>query len=82
LSRDDVETLLRDIQAMAQIDPGGVGPTCPDPGDQHLWDLLASVPRSVLVTGERRLVGSGHFPGRIMTPREFVERYLSPSGQA
>lgn len=76
LTEDDIEAVLSDIEAGAQIEPSSAGPTCPDPADQHLWDLLAGVPQAVLVTGERLLLSSGHFPGRIMSPREFVERHL------
>jgi putative PIN family toxin of toxin-antitoxin system len=47
----------------------------PDPGDQHLWDLLAAAPEAILVTGDRKLLESSDFPGRILSPREFVERY-------
>ncbi len=77
LTTDDIETVLSDIEAGAQIEARSAGPACPDPTDQHLWDLLASVPEAVLVTGERMLLSSGHFPGRILSPREFAERYLA-----
>jgi len=50
--------------------------TCPDPRDQLLWDLLENNPEAVLVTGEGVLQRSDHFPGRILSPRDFVARYL------
>jgi predicted nucleic acid-binding protein len=49
---------------------------CPDPEDQHLWDLLEANPDAVLVTGDHRLQESHHFPSRILSPRQFVQRYL------
>lgn len=49
----------------------------PDPRDQHLWDLLFAVPDAILVTGEKRLRENPP-PGReVLSPREFVERYLA-----
>jgi len=75
-SRAEIDRLLVDF-AMAAIVayPSQSRQPAPDPGDQHLWDLLAEVPDAVLVTGDTALRQSNHFPGRILTPREFVERY-------
>ncbi|MGB4862804.1 MAG: hypothetical protein WBO97_10105, partial [Tepidiformaceae bacterium] len=50
----------------------------PDPGDQHLWDLLAGYPEVVLVTGDPLLLASTDFPRRIYSPRQFVEQFLDP----
>lgn len=74
---EDLDVLLDFIARAAVIDPGGLGPICPNPGGQHLWDLLAAGPNSVLVTGDRKLLASQHFPGRILSPRVFVERFLA-----
>ena len=38
--------------------------------------LLENNPEAVLVTGEGVLLRSDHFPGRILSPRDFVARYL------
>ncbi len=73
---EDLDVLLDFIARAAVIDPGGLGPICPDRG-QHLWDLLAAGPNSVLVTGDRKLLASQHFPGRILSPRDFVDRFLA-----
>ncbi len=72
----DLDILLDFIAGAALIAPGGLGPECPDPGDQHLWDLLAAGPNSILVTGDRKLLASQHFPGRILSPRDFVDSFL------
>ncbi len=77
IATEDLDDLLDFIARTALIDPGGLGPICPDPDDQHLWDLLAAGPRSVLVTGDRKLLASYHFPGRILSPRDFVDRFLA-----
>jgi predicted nucleic acid-binding protein len=76
-----IDRLLGTVEELSQLVAPAAGPACPDPTDQHLWDLLAGVPEAVLVTGERLLLSSGHFPGRILSPREFVERYLGEPGQ-
>jgi len=64
---------LRSIGTVIEPD---AGPPCPDPNDQHLWDLLATEPAALLVTGDGPLLRSNHFPGRVLSPRQFVERYL------
>lgn len=73
------ETILRFVDRLAcvatSIEPPPSPVACPDPGDQHLWDLLAAVPDAILVTGDRKLLDSQDFPGRIVSPRECVERY-------
>lgn len=77
----EVERLFRRIEANSQLlvpPPGGIA--CPDPRDQHLWDLLATVPEAVLVTGDALLVENPPPFGRVMTPRQFVESYLPHPG--
>lgn len=49
----------------------------PDARDQHLWDMLAAYSHLKLVTGDPLLVASGDFPGRILSPRDFVDRFLA-----
>ena len=73
----DLDDLLDFVARSALIDSGGLGPIAPDPGDQHLWDLLAAGPKSALVTGDRKLLASQHFPGRILSPRDFADRFLA-----
>ncbi len=45
----------------------------PDPGDQHLWDLLAARDDLLLVSGDRRLHGVGDMASRVVTPQAFIE---------
>lgn len=44
----------------------------PDPGDTHLWALLASTPDSVLITGDRLLLDKPRPGGAAITPTEFL----------
>jgi uncharacterized protein len=41
----------------------------PDPGDQFLWDLVATVENPVLVTGEERLRNASFRPRPTLTAR-------------
>ena len=50
---DEIDQLLGDLAANAiWREPSDSG-DAPDPGDVHLWALLASHPQSQLVTGDR-----------------------------
>jgi len=54
-------------------DPDPSGDSAPDRGDQHLWNLLHAEPKSILVTGDRRLLAEPP-PGRgVMDPRAFIK---------
>ena len=44
----------------------------PDPGDQHLGDLLSAVPNAILVTGDLRLVENAPNGASVMSPRSFL----------
>jgi uncharacterized protein len=78
LSPPDVWRLLRRIiESGTSIDAPPCGVPCPDPRDQHLWDLLAAAPGAVLVTGEALLIENPPPFGRVMTPRHFVDEFLT-----
>ena len=49
----------------------------PDPGDQHLWDLLAAREDLVLVTGDKLLQQDRAMRHRIFSAAGFVQRCLS-----
>jgi putative PIN family toxin of toxin-antitoxin system len=76
ISRGQVLELLAYIESGAALVEPEPGPEAPDPDDQHVWDLLATVGQAVLVTGDRNLLDSRDFPGRVMSPRDFVTRFL------
>jgi predicted nucleic acid-binding protein len=71
-------TQLLDLEYFGlMVAPDAALTAAPDPDDQHVWDLLAVFPNANLITGDRLLLQSNDFPGRILSPREFVERYLA-----
>lgn len=61
------------LDAVVDVPPRAVR-ECPDSRDQMLWDLLEANSDAVLVTGEHQLQESNHFPGRVLSPRDFVQR--------
>ncbi len=78
LGDDEIGDYIDLLTTIATIEePVAAVERSPDPTDQHLWDLLAAVPAAILVTGDKALLASDHFPGRILSPRQFVERDLA-----
>lgn len=70
--------------AGAAVDPAaataGLPPAAPDPGDAHLWALLARAPGSVLITGDALLPANPPPGAAVATPRAFVDA-LTPSAR-
>jgi predicted nucleic acid-binding protein len=73
LGLTQVETVLTDIAQHAIVLVPVAAAAAPDPGDQLLWDLLAARDDLVLVTGDKLLQQDATMPGRIMSPRAFLE---------
>ncbi len=73
LTVDESETLLIDIAQHAIVLPPGVGTPAPDPGDQLLWDLLATRPDLLLITGDKALQRDATMRSRVMSPQAFVD---------
>jgi putative PIN family toxin of toxin-antitoxin system len=74
LSVAEVESLLAEIALHAIILQPEPGPRAPDPGDQLLWDLLGSRGDLVLVTGDQALLDDAGMRGRVILPRDFIDR--------
>lgn len=69
----EVETLLTDIALHAIVLTPAVGPPSPDPGDQLLWDLLASRADLLLITGDQALQRDTAMQARVLSPRAFID---------
>jgi len=78
----EVDELLTDIAVMAAwreppatsgdgSRPGGET-AAPDPGDDHLWELLRQADDAILVTGDALLVERPPAFAPVMTPRAFA----------
>jgi putative PIN family toxin of toxin-antitoxin system len=75
LTEDEIDRILTELTTNAIVREPGPSPyQAPEPGDQHLWDLLATEPEAVLVTGDRRLLQNP--PARVVaeSPASFIAK--------
>lgn len=72
LSVEQTENILVTLAEHAAVLTPTPTTPAPDPGDQHLWELLAARTDLQLVTGDKRLFQHGPFAHRIVTPETFV----------
>ena len=75
LSAVEVDEVLTDLARHAIVLP--VAPQmekflAPDPGDQFLWNLLASRDDLVLVTGDKLLLQAGPLKERVISAADFL----------
>ena len=77
LTEAEVDEILTTIAANGIIREPAKGEPAPDQGDQHLWSLMAGVPSSVLVTGDRRLLQNPPRGRSVISPASFISG-LSP----
>ena len=74
LTTDQVDGVLSAIAANAIVrEAVSSEETAPDPGDQHLWDLLAGAPGAVLVTGDKQLLENAPNHASVLLPGSFIE---------
>ena len=74
----EIDRLLGDLAAKAMWREPYASGNAPDPGDAHLWALLASHPQSQLVTGDRLLLENPSSGFSVISPRDFVDTMLFP----
>ena len=76
LSEAEIDTILADLarHAIVLATAGTAAPLSPDPGDQFLWDLLATRPDLVLVTGDKLLLQDKARAQRVLSPETFAAR--------
>ena len=75
LTTDQIDAVLAAIAANAIVrEAVASGGTAPDPGDQHLWDLLAGSPDAILVTGDKRLLENAPIHTSVVLPRSFIDK--------
>ena len=74
---DELDRVLADLVANAVWREPTAGSDAPDPGDNHLWNLLAVAhPSGSLVTGDRLLVLNPPTGASVISPRSFVDAFL------
>jgi putative PIN family toxin of toxin-antitoxin system len=72
LTVGEVEVILTDLAQHAIVLAPVVATPAPDPGDQLLWELLASKADLLLVTGDKLLLRDAGMQGRVISPQAFV----------
>ncbi|WP_447970653.1 putative toxin-antitoxin system toxin component, PIN family [Nitrospira sp. M1] len=73
LTEDEIDGILTAISVNGQVRYPPRSPNHgPDPGDQHIWDLMDSYPDAVLVTGDMALQKFKNTKGIVLSPKEFV----------
>lgn len=72
LGPDQVDRILTEIVANAAIREPGSAAAAPEPGDQHLWNLLACKPGAVLVTGDQLLLRDPPAAASVISPAAFI----------
>ena len=76
LSLDEVDRILVELAQHGIVLTPRPAPAAPEPGDQHLWELLAARESLVLITGDKLLQQDVAMGTRIVSPAAFVERWL------
>lgn len=77
LSDEEVDILLTELVANAIWREPPAPAEAPDPGDDHLWALLATQAECILVTGDRLLVENPPKEHSVMSARAYVDLQLS-----
>lgn len=81
LDAEGVEFALSRIEQLSdKIDPPPASALAPDPGDAHLWAILAADPTAVLVTGDGPLLDAPFGPHRVIAPAQAMDRLQNPGG--
>ena len=74
LTEQEIDEMLTEITANAiwhESTPNHHN--SPDPGDQHLWNMLAGTPHAVLVTGDQLLLRYPHPDRSLVSPATLVQ---------
>ncbi len=74
LTPEEVDSILAMVATNAIIrGPTKASLRAPDPGDQHVWDLLVSLPEAIVVTGDATLIRGAPRHASVVLPRILVE---------
>ncbi len=71
LEEEQIDEVLKELGAHATWLEPDPAVSAPDPEDQHLWDLLASSPAAVLVTGDKPLIANPLEGRQVLLPWDF-----------
>ena len=76
LSDSEVEQLLSEITANAIWQEPETKYIAPDPGDNHLWNLLMKHKDCTLITGDKILIEKPPVGRSVITPASFIKLFL------
>jgi len=78
LNEEEIDQLLTEItanaiwrEALTEVDEHA-----PDPGDEHLWKLLATETSAALITGDQLLLEQPPSHSSVLTPASYVGFFL------
>jgi len=72
LTNTAIDEILIELAQHATVLTPSAAPAAPDPGDQLLWDLLATREDLLLVTGDKLLLRHVSMRGRVISPQAFM----------
>lgn len=77
LRESEVEQIMIELTANAiwREPPADRNHRSPDPCDRHLWDLLASEPAAILITGDRLLMENPRPQSSVISPATWVTTF-------
>ena len=81
LTADEIDTVLAELVANAIWREPVSATAAPDPGDDHLWALLASQADSVLVSGDKLLLENSPATSSVISARHYVELSMKSGGK-
>lgn len=78
LDQRQIDHILTEITANAiwREAASAVEKMAPDPGDSHLWQLLATEPSAILVTGDQLLLEKPPPQNSVISPASCVQIFL------
>jgi len=76
LTPTEIDIIVVQLAQHAVVLAPQPAPPAPEPGDQHLRELLAARENLVLITGDKLLLRDRAMGPRIFSPAGFVERWL------
>lgn len=72
LSEEEIDVVLTEITVNAMWRDPVNQSRAPDPGDNHLWNLLEAESAAVLVTGDTLLLDNPPSDRQVLSPNAFV----------
>jgi len=79
LGTEAIEDLLEELTCNAIWREPTATAQAPDPGDNHLWALLAAYPGSTLITGDKLLIEQPPSASSVISPGSYISGFVTQS---